>query len=222
MAGPGTEIKNNSGREHHKKERGEKQLKDSRKPESVQKMWLLKMAAQGRMRMMMGKTWGRCYMPGSGKLYGRFLGCRASVAHRRAYVVPHTELSPAAAASSPLLHPPSAAGRPWHRPCRDSCAERQKGDRRRQWDMSTRKKSRKGRWPRVTPRERCLASPEEGSSSHSRDFASGGCRNKEQQSWVGQSLFFLYHSNMMTCKPHDSLAVTAFPQRLAAKSNPGS
>lgn len=141
--------------------------------------------------MMVGKTWGRCYMPGSGKLHGRFLGSRASVAHRRVYFVPHTELSSAAVSSSPLHHPSSAAGSPWQRPCRDSCVERQKRDRRRQWDTSTRKKSCKEKWPRVTPRERCLASPEEGTSSHSCDFASGGCKNKEQQSWVGQTLFSL-------------------------------
>lgn len=154
-------------------------------------MWLLKISVQGRMRMMVGKMWGSCYVPGSGKLYGRFLGSRASVAHRRVYFVPHAELSSAAVFSSPLRRPWSAAGSPWQRPCRDSCVGRQKGDPRWQWAMSTRRKSCEGKWPRVTPRERCPASPEEGSSSRSHDFASSCRGNKEQQSWVGQTLFSL-------------------------------
>lgn len=64
--------------------------------------------------------------------------------------------------------------------------------------------------------------PEEGGSSRSRDFASGGSGNKEQQSWVGHGLFFfLYYSNPTPCKPRDSLAVLALLlQRLAATSTP--
>lgn len=63
--------------------------------------------------------------------------------------VPHTELS-SDAVSSPLCHPWSAAGSPWQRPCRNCCVERQKGDGWWQWDISTRRRSCEGQWPRVT------------------------------------------------------------------------
>ena len=199
-----------------KKNGGENWLKDSLKLGSVKKCGYWKTSVQGRMRMMMGKMWGRCYVPGSGKLYGRFLGPRASVAHRRAYFVPCAELSSAAVCFSPLHHPWSATGSPWQSPCRDSCVERQEGHRWRQRATSTRRKSCKGKWPRVTPHE-VGWTPRKAAGAvpvTSPPVAAGTKNNKA--GWA--NLFLIYYLNLTACKPHDSLAVPALLQRLAAKS----
>lgn len=123
--------------------------------------------------------WGRCYIPGSGKLYGRFLGSRASIAHKRVYFVPHTELSSAAGFSLPLHYPWSAAGSPWQRPIAVW-----RGTPLWLWAPGGRAVQENGQghltWGGV--------SPEEGSTSSIPMTASGSCRNKEQQSWVGHAL----------------------------------